>query len=480
MLRSIVGKLWLAIVLLVVFILVALGLVMSRQFEALFYHQQWAEMKSHGRELAKILAESHDRELIQNEINFWGQISGFKISVMDTKGKVMYTSDNRHVPLGTLMNPPEMSQALSGKAVAVKRYHRTFQEDMLLVMLPILQGDKVKGVVMLHAPLTYLQEFIKRTHQTIVVVIITAVIMATWLGLILARVLAVPLLNMNRVAKQMAEGNFDQKVTVNSDDEIGRLGSTLNMLSTELSATLQDLAAKNEELKRVLALQKEFIANVSHELRTPLFLLQGYNEAILDGIVDKGEIKEKSLKIMLDETLRLRRLVEDLLDLSKTEKENLTGSLKDIQLEPVLEKVQHKFQQLANLQKVNLALEGNRPLPRVRGDEDRLEQVLTNLVDNALRYSPAGGQIVIKTETTGEGLLVSVADQGPGIPEDELPYIWERFYKVDKARSRKGAGTGLGLAIARNIIESHGGRIWVESKVGEGTTFKFTIPIAGI
>lgn len=476
MFRSIVGKLWVSIVLLLIFILISLGGVISNQFKSLFFQQKWREMGSHGRELAKILAQNHDRELTQKEINFWGQISGFKIAVVDKKGTVVYSSDTEHAAPGTRMAPPELTQALDGEEVFVKRYHQTFDQDMLSVLLPIWQGENVTGVVMLHSPLEHIHEFLNRIYKTISMVIVVAVILSTGLGLVLARVLAVPLLKMNRVAKQMAEGNFNSRVDIKSDDEIGILGNTLNLLSTRLNATLQDLAGKNEELRRVLSLQKDFVANVSHELRSPLFLIQGYTEAIADGLAAEGEIKEKSLHIMLDETLRLRRLVEDLLTLSKTEKE-ITDNLKEVQLEPVLDKVCQKFKQLAAQQQVHIVLAGSRPLPPVRGSEDRLEQVLTNLVDNALRYSPPGGKIKIITETTPEGLRVSVSDQGPGIPEDELPYIWERFYKVDKARIRKGSGTGLGLAIANNIIKSHGGRIWAESKVGEGTSFIFVIPI---
>jgi signal transduction histidine kinase len=476
MFRSIVSKFWVSIVLLLILVITALGLVMTGQFENLFFHQQWNEMNSHGRELAKILAKNHDPELIQREIDFWGQISRFKIAVVNTGGTVTYSSDLEYAPPGSAMEPPELDQALKGEEVSVKRYHQRYQQEMLLALLPVRQGDKVTGVVMLHYPLEHVEQFFTRIHRTIFLVIIAVLTLSTALGLVLARALAVPLIKMNRAAGQMAEGNFDIKVDVRSRDEIGLLGSTLNMLSTRLGATLRDLEDKNDELRRVLTLQKDFVANVSHELRSPLFLIQGYTEAMADGLANEKEIKEKSLRIMLDETHRLRRLVEDLLTLSKTEKE-IADNLKEVQLEPVLDKVCQKFKQSASQQRVTIVLEGRRPLPRIKGNEDRLEQVLTNLVDNALRYSPPGGKIKIFTGTTSEGLQVSVSDQGPGIPENELPNIWERFYKVDKARSRKGSGTGLGLAIANNIVKSHGGRIWAESKVGKGTIFKFVIPV---
>ncbi len=478
MFRSIVSKLWVSIALLLVLILMTLGIVLSKQFETLFFQQQWGEMKSHGRELAKILAKSHDPDMIQREINFWGQISGFKISVVDVKGKVIYSSDVQHAVPGSLMKPPELAQTLNGREAVFNRYHKAFGQDMLSVLLPVAPGNKVTGAVMLHSPIKPVQDFLKRTYQTIFIIIIGAIILAVGLGLILARALAVPLLKMNGVAKQMAKGNFDLKVDVKSNDEIGLLGDTLNLLSTRLKATLQDLAGKNEELTRVLALQKEFLANVSHELRTPLFIIQGYTEAMVDGLATRGEIKEKSLRVMLDETHRLRRLVEDLLALSRTQKESRVN-YKEVSLVPVMEKVIYKFRQLAQQQQVDLKLRVDGLLPLVLGDEDRLEQVLTNLVDNALRYSPAGSIIKISAGITPEGLLVAVADEGPGIPEDELPYIWERFYKVDKARSRKGSGTGLGLVIVKNIIKAHAGRIWVESKLGAGTVFKFIIPEAG-
>ena len=477
MFRSIVVKFWLAIILLVILILVAMGWVMSRQFEALYFQQQWNEMSSHGRELAKILSKNHDRGLIQREINFWGQISRFKIAVVDTKGVVVNSSDMEHAPPGSVMDPPELAQALAGEEVIFKRYHQRFEQDMLSVLLPIRQEGKVTGAVMLHSPLVHIYDFFDRIQKTIFIVIITAVFLSTALGLILARVLTVPLLKMNMVAKEMAEGNFHHKVEVKSNDEVGRLGNTLNLLSTRLNATLQDLEGKNEELSRVLNLQKDFIANVSHELRSPLFLIRGYTEAVLDGLAARGEIREKSLHIVMDETLRLSRLVEDLLTLTRLEKDGFADILKEIPLDSVLEKVYQKFQHLAEQQEVSLVLEARRQLPLVVGDEDRLAQVLTNLVDNALRYSPSGSQVKIKAETIDKGVQISVTDQGPGIPPEDLPYIWERFYKVDKARIRKGSGIGLGLPIAQSIIKAHGGRIWVESKEGEGTSFKFIIPV---
>ncbi|MDK2854836.1 MAG: two-component system, OmpR family, sensor histidine kinase ResE [Bacillota bacterium] len=231
--------------------------------------------------------------------------------------------------------------------------------------------------------------------------------------------------------------------------------------------------------RRLEEMRREFVANVSHELRTPLTYLQGYTEAILDGLAADPAEEKKYLKIILDETLRLRRLVSDLLDLSRIEARQLALEKGEVNLAELCREVAEKVRPLAEEKGIRLELNVPAALPAAWGNTDRLQQVLINLLDNALRHTRAGGKVEVTAEVQGEELAVSVRDTGPGIPPEDLPYIFERFYKVEKARTRTTAGTGIGLAIVKGLVEAHGGRVWVESTPGRGSVFTFTLPTAG-
>ncbi|MCU6710048.1 cell wall metabolism sensor histidine kinase WalK [Paenibacillus sp. J5C_2022] len=230
-------------------------------------------------------------------------------------------------------------------------------------------------------------------------------------------------------------------------------------------------------------LRRDFVANISHEIRTPLSMLQGYSEALLDDIVASPEDRKELVQVIHDESLRMGRLVNDFLDIARMEAGHVDMHFQEIDLRNVLRRVHRKFGVYAKEREVELQVQmPQEPLVMRQADEDRLEQVLTNLMDNALRHTPAGNSITI----TGEHLQVNgtpyiqlqVKDEGQGIPQEDVPYIFERFYKADKARKRgTSGGTGLGLAIVKNLIDLHYGRIVVDSVAGAGTTFTLLLPV---
>jgi two-component system sensor histidine kinase ResE len=223
-------------------------------------------------------------------------------------------------------------------------------------------------------------------------------------------------------------------------------------------------------------MRRDFIANVSHELRTPISMLQGYSEAIVDDIAESQEEKREMAKVIYDESLRMGRLVNELLDLARMEAGHIQLSIENVNLPSFMNRIIHKFQGLAKDNGIILNLEFQSEMDSFPFDPDRIEQVLTNLIDNAIRHTPNGGFVTLKVTLVEKGLQVEVEDSGSGIPEEDLPFVFERFYKADKARTRGRAGTGLGLAIAKNIIDAHHGRISVQSKIDHGTTFAFTLP----
>lgn len=225
-------------------------------------------------------------------------------------------------------------------------------------------------------------------------------------------------------------------------------------------------------------LRKDFIANVSHELRTPLAMLQGYSEAIVDGIAVEPEETKEMAQIIYDESVRMSRLVNDLLDLGRMEAGYIELNKEIVEIAPFVDRITRKFAVVGKERQVtvvaNLA-----ELPTHAAfllDIDRMEQVFTNLIDNALRHIQPGGQVSVNTKISKDQLYIEVQDTGSGIPEEDLPFVFERFYKADKARTRGRSGTGLGLSIVRQIVQAHGGKITAHSKVGEGTTFLIKIP----
>lgn len=234
---------------------------------------------------------------------------------------------------------------------------------------------------------------------------------------------------------------------------------------------------KTEETK-LEKLKSDFIANVSHELRTPIAMLQGYSEAIIDGVVTTEEERIDMIRVIYDESQRMSRLVTDLLDLARMESGHMTLYKEEVPLVTVIERMTHKFDQTAKEKHVQLQIETDfSDETFISIDEDRIEQVLTNLIDNAIRHTPADGSVTVSMINEQNYAKIQVSDTGQGIPQDDLPYVFERFYKADKARTRSKGGTGLGLAITKNIVEAHNGRISVDSAEQQGTTFTFYLPL---
>lgn len=235
------------------------------------------------------------------------------------------------------------------------------------------------------------------------------------------------------------------------------------------------------EERKLDRLRKDFIANVSHELRTPLSMMQGYTEALLDEFGDDPLSRHEITEIIHDETLRMKRLVNDLLNLAQLESGQFQLSRETMNLNEVLLRVGRKYQALAGERQLQLQTQVPNEPVRVLADADRLEQVFTNLIDNAIRHTQSGGAVQVTMEANREFAKIGVMDTGSGIPQEDIPYIFERFYKADKARTRgQSGGTGLGLAIARHIVLAHGGDIAVDSQEGQGTTFVITLPVDAI
>jgi signal transduction histidine kinase len=286
---------------------------------------------------------------------------------------------------------------------------------------------------------------------------IVALVVARWL----ARGMTQPLRDMASAARQMERGDYRRRVVTASRDEVGQLADAFNRMSGEL-----------ESLERV---RRDLVANVSHELKTPISALRAHLENLLDG-VERPE--PQTLQVMLAQSERLGRLVDQLLELSRLESGDLPLHREELRLRPLVSRVLSEIEVTRGRRDVDLAQDVPEDLPPVFADAERVHQVLFNLLDNAMRFTPAGGRVRVTASRQNGSVDVAVADTGPGIAPEHLPRLFERFYRVDTARSRDEGGTGIGLAIARSVIEAHGGRIWAQSEPGKGSTFTFELPVA--
>jgi len=231
------------------------------------------------------------------------------------------------------------------------------------------------------------------------------------------------------------------------------------------------------ELRRLERVRRDFVANVSHEFRTPLTAIQGFAETLLAGAIDDPQNRTRFLEIILEHSRRLARLTEDLLVLSKMDAERLELEIRRLSVSQLIESCLETAQRRGSEKDLQISVTTPQDLPDIAGDRRRLAEVLQNLLDNAIQYTLPGGKIVVSAQLGDEEIILTVSDTGIGIPKADQSRIFERFYRVDAARSREAGGTGLGLAIAKHLVEVHGGRLWVESEVGHGSQFHFSLPL---
>jgi two-component system OmpR family sensor kinase/two-component system sensor histidine kinase BaeS len=378
------------------------------------------------------------------------------VLLADVDGRVVYDSQGKAV--GKLLSPEEQRMALPiAEAGDEDRNHPREVIGHLLLYFsytgPLGEWDK---------------EFLDTVEQILLVGAASAVVLIVVVGSLLSRRLSAPLQHLATAARAVAAGDLNQQVEVAGSTEVAQVGQAFN----EMTAALQEAET----------LRQNLVADVAHELRTPISVLQGNLWAILN---DAYPLEKAEISRLYDETRLLSRLVEDLRELALADAGQLHPNLRPTDIAQIIRHTVDNFGLAAEVQEVTLNVQLPDDLTLAQADPDRVAQVLRNLLVNALRHTPSGGSVTVSVSYTIRTLEIAIADTGEGIAPENLPHVFERFWRADPARTRSGIGsreqpvrgTGLGLSIAQSLVEAQGGRIWVESTPGEGTVFRFTLPL---
>ncbi|NLC52055.1 MAG: HAMP domain-containing protein [Firmicutes bacterium] len=489
--RGLFGKLMITHLIVVFITLLVIGFFLTYLMQRYFFGAREWEIMAQAENVASVVQEDlfHDNlDGVNKTVRTLALSLGIKIEVLDQNGAPITISAPEkesdragEEDEGVLLESGEIAQVLDGNTLTKKVYSPRVQR--LLVAAPVFELTEdeqnpefanVIGAITVSAPLSSVEETIAHISRLIFYSGTIAVIIAGLIAFSLAKKITQPLQGINNAALNMAAGKYRySKIEVDSDDEVGRLAQTFNYAVEQVEKTIR-------EQKRLEVLRRNLVANVSHELRGPLSSMRGFAEVMIDGLL-KEEEKEKYLKIILDNTIHLSRLVDDLLELSNLESGNLSLKYEQFSLQELAEWSYQNIYPKCKEKGVSLHLEVEQTLPLIWGDRSRLHEVQTNLLDNALQHTPPGGDIWLKVYNYLSNLVVmEVKDTGSGIPSEDLPHIWERFYKVDKSRRKSSGGTGLGLAITKQLVELHRGKIEVESSSGLGSTFRVYLPKKGL
>ncbi|WP_416149669.1 ATP-binding protein [Salipaludibacillus sp. HK11] len=586
--RSVVGKLWFTILLLVSVVLVILTVLLLQYFERFHTDHAEGELMNHASLIVTLLEDGETDDAAFSMSRMISETYSTKALILLNEDEYWYTTDKSidDLPVNIFYEDENLAKVIESSETVVTQGNYTFDvsgkevtEEVMVVGIPFQLATEEEGSLFLYQSLDVVEEASNQTKNIIFLSAGIAIILTTVFAFFLTTRITAPLRKMRKASLEVAKGNFNTKVPILTNDEIGLLGIAFNRMARALNTNLNALNQEKEQLSRILSsmadgvitldrdgavmvtnppanefigawlyeqgyeveesgqlpeqlqnlfervveeekeqmgevdvqgrswvilmtplydqshvrgavavlrdmteerlhdkLRKDFIANVSHELRTPISMLQGYSEAIVDDIGGSEEEKKELAQIIHDESLRMGRLVNELLDLTRMEAGHIQLNVEPLEIEEFAYRVVRKFQGVAKEHDVNLIGDIHSIDNPVHADSDRIEQVVTNLIDNAIRHTPDQGSITLRLEPFHNGVKLEVEDTGAGIPEDDLPFVFERFYKADKARTRGRSGTGLGLAIVKNIIDAHGGKVSAHSKIGEGTTFSVFLP----
>ncbi|MBU3181371.1 sensor histidine kinase [Clostridium psychrophilum] len=452
--------------------------------QSVFFEQFYIRWKKNNLEdnLVKFkneytLLKNNDDE--SNLISSFEDQNNYKIIIRDNLGNLKYltkTADERKDSIKARLMDQIMSTEIAniGGITKLKEGKKSLifitakNPDMEVSIAGISYDEKKDEIVYVFSSLQPVNEAVQVIKEFYLYFYIGALFVILLLSLIYSNMIAKPLIKITKTATKMAKLNFTEKCEIKSEDEIGALAESLNLLSENLNEALTSLKNANTQLekdiekeKKLTEMRKDFVASVSHELKTPITLIEGYTLALNDDVLEGNE-KQYFIDVIMDESRKMNSLVSDMLNLSQLESGNFKLVKEEFFLNELVKPMARKFSSLLNEKNIKLQLELIKNI-EVKADWNRIEQVLTNYMTNAIRHTNNGRSISIRMINRKDTICVEVENSGSKINTDETNKIWDSFYKIDKSRTRKLGGTGLGLSIVKNIILLHGGKCGVEN-----------------
>lgn len=462
---SLVTKLVAAFTLVVTIGYLLIAIVLSIWFQDYFLDKNRQDLEETTAVASSSIPSFLNKEIDERELErSLSSVKGIEkgdILLVDASGYIFFVTNDDYEGLMYTKFDFQNQELLAGEnSIEINGdLNPVTKQETSLFIKPVTSGFNYLGSIVVYTPMEKIRGPLNEINLRIWSFTLIAIIVSiASIYYVAQRMLFKPLTELNSIARKISKGEVTQRVLVTSNDEIGQLSESFNIMAESL-----ELTDKN---------RRDFLSNISHELRSPITSIKGFIAGILDGIIPMD--KEKYyLRIVYDEIQRLTRLVNDLLDLSAMESGKFSFRLTEMDINEIIRVCITRFETKINDKalKVNVTLEGDHLY--IAGDRDRLIQVFTNLMDNAIKHCPDNGHIDVHTRIKGRKVYVSVYNDGNKISDEDIKYIWDRFYKSDKSRTNK-VSTGLGLPIARNIITQFGEDIWVENK-GQGVMFVFTL-----
>jgi two-component system phosphate regulon sensor histidine kinase PhoR len=430
------------------------------------------QLADKGRMLALSLdtPETLDAERVRR----MARAAGGRITVVRADGKVLVDSEADATTMENHRTRPELVRALRGETGSDIRQSATIGVSFLYVAVPVAGG---RSAIRVAFPLAEVNRQVSQIRGKILVSTALAFLPAILIAAVVARYISRRFATIMAHAGELARGNFRSRLPQTDSSEFGQLAQTLNEAAGNLEKAVAQLEHEHAELEKLERIRKDFVINVSHELRTPLASIQGYTETLIDGAIADADYNMRFLGIIRHNAERLARLTDDLLTLSRVEQKRHKFAFETHFANALIHDAFDVMRPIAEKNRIQLLEERAPEDAVVCCDSEAVSQILSNLMENAIKYTPEGGRISVGALSLGSMVEFFVRDTGVGIPEEDLPRLFERFYRVDKARSRELGGTGLGLSIVKHLVAAHNGTTRVESRVHEGSTFAFTLPV---
>ncbi|MGO1367989.1 ATP-binding protein [Senegalia sp. (in: firmicutes)] len=463
---SIRWKLVSTYLLLVILLLIVINIFITKTITNIYLQEKNIDMLAKTNIIANDIDYSNESrsnsiiyEIIKNEVINYSKEINSRIIILDEEKTV--TIDSKEEFEGEKFNHSEVNSALKGKSLSNEYYYKKYGHIMY-TSVPLILNGKIEGAVLTSTSIDNIYTRVDDIKKALYLISIISIISIAVISFILANIFSKPIQKFTNAIMNMARGNLNQRVEIKTNDEFKQLANAFNIMSTKLDQV---------DLQR-----KDFVANVSHELRTPLSSIKLLSGSLLHQDKVDEEIYKEFLSDIDSEVDRLNNIIDDLLSLVDLDKEKLNLNYKATYINHLLEKIISRLNPLAKEKNITLKYNEFNKI-QINLDKNKIQQAIINILHNAIKYTPENGAIDVSLYSKNKDVIIEITDDGIGIPEKDLEHIFERFYRVDKARTRNTGGTGLGLAIANQIVILHQGKIEVKSEINKGTSFYIKLPL---